>query len=154
MLSANTRFLSPVLRQEQDCHWAVFRSGEQAQQPRGGGAGCLQDCCPQTGAHLCGCPSVSVLRPLTVLSDEDVPSLPPPHHQDRPLLQETETQVLSPGHVDTQAHFTDTRGLTLGDGAVAADLPATPHAGWRRNTGNWVPWAQRGRSGSLAALCG
>lgn len=31
------------------------------------------------------------------------------------------------GHGDTQAHFADTPDLTLGEGAVAADLPATPH---------------------------
>lgn len=62
--------------------------------------------------------------------------------------------MLPLGHGDTHRLISQTRrDLTLGEGAVAADLPATPHPGWR-STGNWVPLAQRGRSDSLAALCG
>lgn len=61
-------------------------------------------------AHLRGCPGVSVLRPLSVSSDEDAPFLPLSHHRDRPLLQETETQVLPPGHGDTHKLILQTRG--------------------------------------------
>lgn len=92
-------------------------------------------------AHLRGCPGVSVLRPLSVSSDEDAPFLPLSHHRDRPLLQETETQVLPPGHGDTHKLILQTRGdLTFGDGAMSTDLPATPHPGWRRTLEIGCPW--------------
>lgn len=58
--------------------------------------------------------------------------LSPTPSPDRPLLQETETQVLPLGHVGTQAHFADTPDLTLVK-CCAADLPATPHPGWEEH---------------------